>query len=93
MKKLFPTALGLNVAIAITAGAVLIQHPLSTDSAPRAYSDIIIAEADNQKVPTTTDEKGVTSPPQQTKPSTADVPPAVETTPGEESKGKAPTKP
>ena len=87
MNKLFPTTLGLNVAIAITAGGVLIQHPLSPDPAPRAYSDIIIAEADNQKVPTATDEKGVTSPPQQTKPSSTNVPPAVETTPGEESKG------
>ena len=93
MNKLFPPALGLNVAIAISAGGVLVQHSLYSEPAPRAYSDITIAEADNQKVPTTTDEKGVTSPPQQTKPAAADAPPAVQTTPGEESKGKAPTKP
>ena len=51
MNKLFPTALGLKVAIAISAGGVLVQHPLYTDPAPRAYGDITIAEADNQKVP------------------------------------------
>ena len=28
MNKLFPTALGLKVAIAISAGGVLVQHPL-----------------------------------------------------------------
>ena len=50
MNKLFPTALGLKVAIAISAGGVLVQHPLHTDSAPRAYGDITIAESDNQKV-------------------------------------------
>ena len=48
MNKLFPTALGLKVAIAISAGGVLVQHPLYTDPAPRAYGDITIAEADNQ---------------------------------------------
>ena len=44
MNKLFPTALGLKVAIAISAGGVLVQHPLYTDPAPRAYSDITIAK-------------------------------------------------
>ena len=95
MNKLFPTALGLKVAIAISAGGVLVQHPLHTDPAPRAYGDITIAEADNQKVPPA-DKAGTPTPPQAAapaSPSTADVPPAVETTPGEESKGKAPTKP
>ena len=93
MNKVTFTTLGLTVAIGLSAGGVLVEHPLYTDPAPGAYSDITIAEADNQKVPTTTDEKGVTSPPQQTKPSAADAPPAVQTTPGEESKGKPPTKP
>ena len=62
---------------------------------PRTYGDITIAEADNQKVPPA-DKAGTPTPPQAAtpaSPSTADVPPAVETTPGEESKGKAPTKP
>lgn len=87
MTKLSSIAQGLTVAIALSAGGVLTEHPLYTDPAPRAYSDITIAEADNQKVPTATDEKGVTSPPQQTKPSAADAAPAAETTPGQESKG------
>ena len=87
MNKLSSIALALPLAIALSAGGVLTEHPLYTDPAPRAYSDITIAEADNQKVPTATDEKGVTSPPQQTKLSSTNVPPAVETTPGEESKG------
>ena len=93
MNKLFPTALGLKVAIAISAGGVLVQHPLHTDSAPRAYGDITIAESDNQKV-LPADKAG--TPPQTatpTSPSTADAPPAVETTPGEESKGAPPRKP
>ena len=51
MNKLFPTALGLKVAIAISAGGVLVQHPLYTDPPLRTYGDITIAEADNQKVP------------------------------------------
>ena len=95
MNKLFPTALGLKVAIAISAGGVLVQHPLYTDPAPRAYGDITIAEADNQKVPPA-DKAGTPTPPQAAtpaSPSTADVPPAVETTPGEESKGAPPRKP
>ena len=93
MNKLFPTALGLKVAIAISAGGVLVQHPLHTDSAPRAYGDITIAESDNQKV-LPADKAG--TPPQTAtpaSPSTADAPPAVETTPGEESKGAPPRKP
>lgn len=86
------TALGLSVAIALSAGGVLVEHPLSTDPAPRAYSDITIAEADNQKVPPESADKTV-KPAPSANPSTADVPPAVETSPGEESKGKAPVKP
>ena len=76
MNKLFPTALGLKVAIAISAGGVLVQHPLYTDPAPRAYGDITIAEADNQKVPPA-DKAGTPTPPQAatpTSPSTADAP-------------------
>jgi hypothetical protein len=92
MNKLYPTALGINVAIAISAGGVLVQHPLYSDPAPSAYSDITIAEADNQKVPPESADK-TTKPAPLAKPTTADVPPAVQTTPGEESKGKAPVKP
>jgi hypothetical protein len=95
MKKLSPTTLGLMAAIAISAGGVLVQHPLYTDPAPGTYADITIAEADNQKVPPV-DKAGTPTPPQAAapaNPSTADVPPAVETTPGEESKGAPPRKP
>ena len=83
MNKLSSIALGLTVAIALSAGGVLTEHPLYTDPAPRAYSDITIAEADNQKIPPESADKTV----KPTPPSTADVPPAVETTPGEASKG------
>ena len=48
MNKPTSTALGLPLAIALSAGGVLVEHPLYTDPAPRAYSDITIAEADNQ---------------------------------------------
>jgi hypothetical protein len=51
MKKSSSSALGLTVAIALSAGGVLTEHPLYTDPAPGAYSDITIAEADNQKTP------------------------------------------
>ena len=91
MNKYTSTALGLTVAIALSAGGVQVEHPLYTDPAPRAYGDITIAEADNQKVPPESADKTVKPAP--STPSTADVPPAVETTPGEKSKGKAPTKP
>ena len=97
MKKLSPTTLGLTAAIALSAGGILVEHPLYTDPAPRAYSDITIAEADNQKVPPASADKAVTPPPPQAAPpavpSTAEVPPAVETTPGEESKGVPPREP
>ena len=66
MNKLFPTALGLKVAIAISAGGVLVQHPLYTGPAPRTYGDITIAEADNQKVPPESADKPVAPPPQAT---------------------------
>lgn len=81
------STLGLTVAIALSAGGVLVEHPLYTDPAPRAYSDITIAEADNQKIPPDSADKTV-KPTPSTAPSTADAPPAVRTTPGEESKGK-----
>jgi len=90
MNKLTSAGLGLSVSIALSAGGVLAEHPLYTDQAPGAYSDITIAEADNQKIPPESADK--TAKPS-ANPSTADVPPAVETTPGEESKGKAPVKP
>ena len=63
MNRLFPTALGLKVAIAISAGGVLVQHPLYTGPAPRTYGDITIAEADNQKVPPESADKPVAPPP------------------------------
>ena len=94
MNKHSSTALGLTVAIALTTGSVLVEQPSNTNQARGAYSDITIAEADNQKIPP---EEAATPPPPQVvtpaNPSTADVPPAVETTPGEESKGVPPRKP
>ena len=45
-----PTPLGLRVALAVSAGGVLVRHPLYRDEAPHAYSDITNAEADNQKI-------------------------------------------
>ena len=95
MKKFSPTTLGLTVAIVLSAGGVVVEHPLYTDPAPGAYTDITIAEADNQKI--SPEDKAATPPPPQVvtpanRP-TADVPPAVETTPGEESKGVPPRKP
>ena len=92
MKKPTSVALGLTMAIALSAGGVLAEHPLYTDPAPGAYSDITIAEADNQKVPPESADK-TAKPAPSANPSTAEVPPAVQTTPGEESKGKAPVKP
>ena len=50
MNNLFPTPLGLKVALAISGGGVLVRHPLYRDEAPNAYSDITNAEADNQKI-------------------------------------------
>ena len=50
MNNLFPTPLGLKVALAISGGGVLVRHPLYRDEAPHAYSDITNAEADNQKI-------------------------------------------
>ena len=51
MNKHSSTALGLTVAIALTTGSVLVEQPSNTDQARGAYSDITIAEADNQKNP------------------------------------------
>ena len=51
MNKTSSTALGFTVAIALTTGSVLVEHPSATDQAPGAYSDITIVEADSQKVP------------------------------------------
>ena len=45
-----PTPLGLRVALAVSAGGVLVRHPLYRDEAPHAYSDITNTEADNQKI-------------------------------------------
>ena len=45
-----PTPLGLRVALAVSAGGVLVRHPLYRDEAPHAFSDINNAEADNQKI-------------------------------------------
>ena len=91
MNKHPSTALGLTVAIGLTTVSVLASN---TDQARGAYSDITIAEADNQKIPP---EDKTAAPPPQTvtpaNPSTVEVPPAVETTPGEESKGTPPRKP
>ena len=91
MNKSTSIALALTVAIPLSAGGALVEHPSYTDPAPGAYSDITIAEADNQKVPPASADKTVKPAP--AGPSTAGVPPAVETTPGEESKGTPPRKP
>ena len=94
MSKHSSSALGLTVAIALTTGGVLVEHPANPNEAPGAYSDITIA-ADNQNVPPV-DKAGNPTPPQAatpTSPSTAEVPPAVQTTPGEESKGTPERKP
>jgi hypothetical protein len=64
MKKLSPTTLGLTLAIALSAGGVLVEHPLYTDPAPRTYSDITIAETDYQKAPPESAYKPVTPPAQ-----------------------------
>ena len=45
-----PTPLGLRVALAVSAGGVLVRYPLYRDEAPHAYSDINNADADNQKI-------------------------------------------
>ena len=60
MNNLFPTPLGLKVALAISGGGVLVRHPLYRDEAPHAHSDITNAEADNQKIPT--EDKAATPP-------------------------------
>lgn len=87
---------GLAVAIALSAGGVLLDYPPYTDSAaPGARSDITIAEADNQKIPPESADKNApsvqTSNP--TEPMAGDIPPAIQTTPGEESKGIPPREP
>ena len=50
-----PTPLGLRVALAVSAGGVLVRHPLYRDEAPHAFS-----EADNQKI--LTEDKAATPP-------------------------------
>jgi hypothetical protein len=62
MNTSYPTALGLKVAMAISAGGVLVQQSLYTDHVPGSYSDNTIAEADNQTPPETADR---VAPPQQ----------------------------
>ena len=73
MSKHSSSALGLTVAIALTTGGILVEHPANPNEAPGAYSDITIA-ADNQNVPPV-DKAGNPTPPQvatPTSPSTAE---------------------
>ena len=60
MNNLFPTPLELKVALAISAGGVLVRLPLYRDEAPHPHSDITNAEADNKKNPT--EDKAATPP-------------------------------
>ena len=46
------TLMGLTIAIALVTGNQMVEHPSSKGENPGAFSDITIAEADNQKVPT-----------------------------------------
>jgi len=61
MNALYST-LGLKIAMAISAGGVLVRHSLYTEQAPRTRSDNTIAEADNQKLATETDKTVTPSP-------------------------------
>ena len=45
-----PTPLGLRVALAVSAGGVLVRHPLYSGEAAHAYSDITSTKADNQRI-------------------------------------------
>jgi hypothetical protein len=63
MNKSHSNLLGLAIAVALTTGAQMVQHPSPSGEAPGAYGDITIAEADNQKLPPEgTVEKGVPAP-------------------------------
>lgn len=84
--------LGLTIAIALT-GSSLVEHSTTANQAPGAFSDITIAEAENQKIPPESSDKAAPQTGTPSTPSTADAPPAVQTTPGEESKGTPPRKP
>lgn len=64
-------AFGLTVAIALSTGTALVEHPASPDQAPGAYSDITIAEVDNQKAPQSDDDKQVAPSPQSANDSSA----------------------
>ena len=39
-----------RVALAVSAGGVLVRHPLCREEFPHAYSDVTNTEADNQKI-------------------------------------------
>jgi hypothetical protein len=74
MNKSSATVLGLTIAIAMSAGGVVQEHPLYTDPAPRVYSDITVAEADNQKVPLDESKSMTPDPNPNTGATTAPVP-------------------
>jgi len=44
MNKSNLSALALSVAVALSSGGLLLQHPVSRDLAPGAYADILIVE-------------------------------------------------
>jgi hypothetical protein len=64
MNKHPSTALALTVAVALTTGSLLVEHPSTTDQAPGAYSDITIAEADNHRAPISRSRRLGRRPPQ-----------------------------
>ena len=65
------SAFGLALAIALSTGTTLVEHPSSLDQAPGAYSDITIAEADTRKAQPPDGDKQVTPPPQSANDSSA----------------------
>ena len=58
------TLMGLTIAIALVTGNQMVEHPSSKGENPGAFSDITIAEADNQKVPTGNETDRDLPPPQ-----------------------------
>jgi hypothetical protein len=94
--------LGLAIAIALTTGSVLADHPPLTKEAPSAYSDITLAEADSQKIPPSNPANQEKAPSAAANPApvtevpapiTEAAPPNTQSTPGEESKGIPPRHP
>ena len=83
MNRNSPTPLGLILAIALTTGSVLAEHPSTIGKkAPGAYSDIMIVQDDTERVvppPSPDNMPGVA-------PNTATVPPAVVIMPPPEKK-------